>query len=313
MKGKSTTPKEAPQGYLARVRAKLGHLTHIRSARLYLNTGSPELNAVLGERDTGIAYGKIVEISGFSSAGKTAMALDLAAAGQSNDEAHVVWLDFENSFDQPLTIDQNNWYQRRGLVCHKGAPNFTLLQPYVGKFLNEKVPRLITAEEMLNEAEEVMIYQARKKKPIIIVTDSVTGMLPEEQSNAGIGGQNMRTTMALPVLLGDLLRRWTGMLPEWDALAIFLNQLRTKPGMSFGDPNYTPGGNALPFYAHSRIRMRRVKGGRVLRKGRMVGLKGVLINTKNKAGGIEGEECGFRIYFDGRSQFVTPDVIKGEK
>lgn len=312
MAGKVATKKQPPKSYLERIREKMGHLTHERPARVYLDTGSPELNAVLGEREAGIAFGKIIEISGQSSTGKTAIALDLAATAQTANEAHVLWLDFENSFDQPLTAEQNNWYQRRGLMCHKGATNFTLIQPYVGLFNNEKTPRLATAEELLGEAEAVLVYQSRKKKPIIAVVDSVTGMLPEEQSNAGIGGQNMRTTMALPVLLGDLLRRWTGLLPEYDALAIFLNQLRTKPGISFGDPNYTPGGNALPFYAHSRVRMRRVKGGRVLRKGRMVGLKGILLNHKNKSGGIEGEECGFRIFFDGRSQFVTPDVIKGE-
>lgn len=312
MSTKTKASKTQNSDYLARVRGALGHLTHERAPRLWLDTGSAELNGVIGDPDRGLAFGKILEVSGPPSNGKSTLALELAACGQQQFNAHVIWLDFENSFDQPENPDDNSWYQRRGLECHRGSPNFSLLAPYVGVFGTEKRARLITAEELLSEGEAVMnlVHTHQPDIPQIVVVDSVTAMLPEDMAAAGIDGQNMKTTMALPVLLGDLLRRWVGTLPEFNALAIFINQLRTKPGVMFGNPEYTPGGNALPFYAHVRVKLRRKGGGgAILHKGKKVGIKGVLINSKNKSGGIEGESCGFYLYNDGRSKFVPAEDI----
>lgn len=285
---------------LGRIRKKLGHLTHEAEPTEFLNTGNKYLNSVLGHPDKGLAYGKILEIYGMESNGKTALAIDLACLCQA-DGAAVVWVDLEHSFDP-------EWIARRGLKIDE----VVLIQPFVGKFEGSKEKRLSTVQELMEEAEGVMT-ELRKSGvlKICIVIDSVAAMLVEEEAEAGLTGQNMRTSNALPVALGRLLRRWIGLLQDYHAVALFINQMRTKPG-GFGDPAYTPGGNALRFYAHVRVRMRRVKGGRMTQSGKTVGIKGILRNDKNKGGGVEGTECGFKIFFDGKSRFVAASAIREE-
>lgn len=304
---KKTTKKRAPLTSQSRgaeiirsIRSELKHVSFKRTQRVWLDTGSKELNAVLGEEDRGIPYGKIIEISGENSNGKTGIVMDLVACAQAQG-AKAVWVDFENSFDP-------DWAARRGV----DVEGLVLVSPLVGTFGKDKTTRLSTAEEMLVEAERVMatLHRLHPGCPIILAADSVAAMLVEDESSAGLDGQNMKSKMALPTMLSGLLRRWTGLLQVYNALAIFINQLRISP-MKWGDPTYTPGGKALPFYAHVRVRMKRAKkGGRLKRAGKTVGIKAILRNDKNKAGGIEGAECGFKMYFDGRSQFFAASEIE---
>jgi RecA/RadA recombinase len=247
----------------------------------------------MGDPEKGLPFGKIVEVSGQSSHGKSAFALDLVAAAQEYG-ARCVWIDFENSFDV-------EWSQRRGV----NTDELLVVSPFVGMFPGEKQPRLSTAEEVLEEAEAslVQFHQAEPSRPMFVVVDSIASMLVGEEAEGGVDGQNLRSRIGLASFLSGFLRRWIGLLQTLDATALMINQLRVNP-MAFGDPHYTPGGNALPFYAHVRVRMRRgKKGGRILKGGKIVGIHGVLRNDKNKAGGVEGASCLFRIYFDGRSVF----------
>lgn len=296
------------------IRKKLGRLTHEWAPRIYLNTGNTFLNSVLGQEDKGLVYGKIIEIAGMPSNGKSALAIDIAAVAQA-DGAHVVWIDHENSFDQPRTSADESWPSRRGLACSEEEKKFYLIKPYVGKFKGESESRLSTAQELMEEAEAIMsvIYLKDHDCKIVIVNDSVAAMLPEDEAASGLSGQNFKTSMSLPVMLGHLMRRWTGILQQYNAMAIFINQLRHKP-MAFGDPVYTPGGNAIPFYAHVRVRVKRVKGGRIIQKNKsdkMIGVRAVIKNIKNKAGGVEGAECGCKILFNGTSKFVAAkDVLE---
>jgi len=281
-----------PVSILERVRQRLRHEPQSWQPRRWLDLG-PVLNPVLGDPQKGIPYGRIIEISGESSHGKSAFALDLVAAAQA-DGAACVWIDFENSWDA-------GWAKLRGVKPDEIA----VIQPIVGLFPGEKEPRLSTAEELLAEAEGVMaeIYKSGEGRPQFVVVDSVASMLVEGEAEAGVQGQSMKTRLNLPVFLSGLLRRWIGLLQTFEATAVMINQLRVNP-MSWGDPYYTPGGKALPFYAHSRVRMRRgSKGGRILRGGQVVGIHGVMRNDKNKIGGVEGTCCKFKIYFDGESEF----------
>jgi len=101
-------------------------------------------------------------------------------------------------------------------------------------------------------------------------------------------------------------------------MMICINQLREKPGFTFGDPRYTPGGKSLLFYSTVRVRMARVKGGKVIDQNRKtIGAKGIITNVKNKAGqeSTEGHKCGFKIYFSMSkkpSQYIDPSKIKRE-
>ena len=285
------------QQEIEKIRTKLGHLSLKAQPAAYLDTGIPDLNEVMGSRDLGIPYGRIIEISGWESQGKTALALCLLAIGQ-RDNAMAILGDFEVSYDP-------KWVSARGV----NTDNLTLFQPYVGTFGSEKTPRLCTAEELCTEIEEAMSTIYRHKQKSIVLVDSVPAMMPDIVASAGIEGRNMRTNMGLPMFMSGLVQRWVGLAQAYSAIIIFINQLRTKP-MAFGDPAYTPGGNALPFYAHIRVRAHRVKGGRILKQGRVAGIKGILTNNKNKAGGREKSTVGYKIMFDGPIEFLDAKELK---
>ena len=102
-------PKQPPPDALTQIRNKLKHCTLASQPRLWLQTGIPELNRVIGHSVTGIPYGRMMEISGLESKGKTAIALALAAFAQ-HDGAHIVWDDFETSFAA-------DWAIQRGLAA----------------------------------------------------------------------------------------------------------------------------------------------------------------------------------------------------
>jgi RecA/RadA recombinase len=129
-------------------------------------------------------------------------------------------------------------------------------------------------------------------------------MLPGCEAAAGLEGRNLRTQMDLPMFLNSLLRRWVGLGQVYQVAMVFVNQLREKP-MAFGDPTYTPGGNALKFYTHVQVRMNRAsKGGRLTDKGKVIGIQGEMTNRKNKVGGIERATVRYKILFDGPMEFM---------
>lgn len=83
----------------------------------------------------------------------------------------------------------------------------------------------------------------------------------------------------------------------------------------FGNPEYTPGGEALKFYCHVRVQARRVKHGRMMHAGHQIGIKGYLRNVKNKCGGLEFSELGYKIQFRGSpayTSFMSMKAVKKE-
>lgn len=299
------------------IRKKLGRLSFQKVPRGYLDTKSPHLNCVLGNVDKGIAWGKVIEIAGMPSAGKSALLTDLASVAQQQG-AYILWIDFENSFDR-------DWAAARGLKCGEDETNFALMQPYLAatstpkKLKKDKKPaqlkgvaqpkvappaRLSTGEELIEEAEALMhMLNRRGVEKIFVALDSVTAIIPEDEGTP-ISEHNMRTDQALPKLLSRFVKKWVALATAYDAIIVFINQLRSAP-MSFGDPHYTPGGNAIPFYAHVRVRVKRKSDSRIKGKtGKTIGVKGTMVNTKNKAGGVEGDQIAFKLYFDGRSKFM---------
>lgn len=292
------------------IRKKLGRRSLPCKPRFFLDLGD-ELNDVFGDPKKGVPYGKIIELFGNPSNGKTAMCIDIAAAAQ-EDGAHVIWGDVENSFDQPRVPDDGNWYSRRGLECHRGdkkrgikrAKRFSLIQPYIGKFVGESDPRLITGEELLTEIEATVTenYQQGIEKQILII-DSAAAILTEAEASGGVDGQNMKTRIGLATFLSGLLKRWVALMQNYNCLVIFTNQVRQKPNTMFGNPDYSPGGNAIPFYAHVRVKIALTDGGKIKEGGRTIGIKGELRNFKNKAGGFQNQICRFRIYQNGSSKF----------
>ena len=325
---------------LEKIRQGLGHIALAWKPQQWLDTKIPELNTVLGHTIRGIPYGRMIEVSGWESQGKSAIFLAIEALAQS-DGAHVIHGDVENSFVP-------GWAIQRGFAkCPKcagtaviqkaaavadcpdcGGPDsptagldisrLTLIQPYVGKFNykdkktgkvhQEKDSRLSTAQELCSEMEAAMKQNGHTKR--ILVLDSIAALLTEGESLTGLEDANMRTNMDLPLFMGRLLRRWVGCAQVSNTLIILINQLREGPGKAFGDPSHTPGGNAPKFYSHVRVRVHRVAGSKIMDKGKLTGIKGVMKALKNKTGGMEGAEVGFRLMFNGPIIFCAAKDVK---
>lgn len=291
-----------PAQELAAIKKKLKHFTTDKQVQYWLNTGNKQLNAVFGSRENGIPYGKIIEISGFESHGKTAEMLSLAALAQ-RDGAAVGILDLEQSWDP-------DWARQRGLDPEK----VYVFRPEIGLFDKEKEERMTTGEELFEEVE-LWMKNKHTENPdgrIFLGIDSIAAVLVEEEASAGIQNQNMRTKVSLASFLSLLLRRWVAMVMGLNAMVVMVNQLRIAPGQ-WGDPSYTPGGNAVKFYSAVRVRVRR-KGKKILKGGSPIGIKGVMSNYKNKAGGAsqEGARVGFKLYYNGKTKYVDADEIKSE-
>ena len=275
------------------IRKRLSHYSTEPPPPEFLDTGSEHLNMVIGEREKGMPYGKLIELHGMESHGKTALGMTLIALAQA-DGAQASYIDAESSYD-PV------WAARRGI----DTAALHLIQPYVGRFGKEKESRLISAEEMCLEAETLM-EQLRNEGAgkQIVMLDSITALLSDEESRAGLTARNMRTKLSLSSFVGSLMRRWTALCHSYNVTAIFINQLRVNPNTFFGDPSYTPGGYAPKFFCHVRVRIMSKKKVEDA-AGNTVGIRGKLRNVKNKVGGVEGAQCLYKMQFsDDRTLFA---------
>ena len=300
---KKAAPRKKSLPTSEKIRTALKHKPYRMLQTRRLDTGNVGLNAVFGDHKTGIRVPSIIELSGQPSSGKSVIATDIGAVAQA-DGFIVGLLDFEQSFDE-------KWSTTRGLKCGPDEEQFSLFQPYLGTVGTEKEPHLITGEELLKEAEHWMKAVRVVDRHPFLILDSVASIMPEGAAEDEIDDQNMRNDQALPKLMSRLMPRWIGIVASCGGVVIFINQLRQKPGIAFGDPWYSNGGNALPFYAHVRVRMRRrgKDSGKMRLGSDIIGIKGLMKNHKNKAGGVEGREIGYKIFNDGRAQFVKADRI----
>lgn len=320
---------------LSQIRAKLGHTAISWSPNAWLDTkkylGNSDLNRVLGHEDYGIPFGRIIEIFGWESMGKSSLVLTLCALAQM-EGAVVVLGDLENSFDSGWAIkrgcapcptcvgegvikDKNcsSCGGKDSPLCGLDVSKIVLIQPYVGIFGKEKEERLSYAQELINEMD-LCLKQIPKKTKCVLVLDSIAAMLTEGESIAGIEGSTMRTDMELPKFLGRLMRRWVGSAQTHNALVILVNQLREGPSKGgFGGGAKTTGGNAPKFYAHIRAKIRRVKGSKIMDRGKQIGITGLITAVKNKSGGCENASVGFRLLRDGPMEFISAkDAQKSE-
>ena len=113
--------------------------------------------------------------------------------------------------------------------------------------------------------------------------------------------------------MGKLLRRWVGLAQVHNTALILINQLRNAP-KAFAAA-YTVGGNAAKFYSHVRVRVGRVEGSKIIdpKTKKMIGMKGYMRCLKNKTGGEEGAEIGFRLYRKGGLEFVPLKEVTARK
>jgi len=173
--------------------------------------------------------------------------------------------------------------------------------------------RVETAEEYVERIDKWMRLQREivgPKVKLCVVLDSTTALMTEEDEKAGFLDENMRTKMAAP-FINKLTKSWKTLAPHVNAIILYISQLRTSPGMF--SKEYMPGGRGLYYNPHVHVKVIRVKEGKVLQNGVPVGVKSLMINTKNKSGGgsVEGLQCGVKTYFHtDKWKFVEADELK---
>ena len=291
--------------------------------RYWLDTGSPDLNAVLGSRKKGLAYGKVYELAGEESAGKTAITTVLAGLAQ-KEGAAVGYIDLENSRD-------SEWAARLGLDLSQTIqlwPKMTKTRPKSlkkqkmsfgkkkdadededeGPKVKNTLPQLESAEMLFAEAETAMglLAQAGAKKQFWFV-DSIANLQTEMVVLGGRLGQNFRTVMDRSQFLAMTLPTWAGLAANYNIMIFLINQIRDKQGMVFGKKTYTPGGRAKRHAVAIAAEVSRVKGAILRHNGIQVGIMGKIVNEKNKMGAqsLQYQSCGFRVRWDKNPARVT--------
>lgn len=189
-----------------------------------ISTGSLSLDYALGIG--GVPRGRIVEIYGPESSGKTTLCLHIIAEAQKAGGL-AAFIDAEHAMDLN--------YAKRLNVDTK---NLLLSQPDFGE-----------------QALEIVDTLVRSNALDIIVIDSVAALVPRSEIEGDMGDPQMAMQARL---MSQALRKLTGAISKSKTCVIFTNQLRSKIGVMFGNPETTTGGNALKFYASVRLDIRRV-------------------------------------------------------
>ena len=189
-----------------------------------VSTGSLTLDIALGIG--GLPKGRIVEIYGPESAGKTTVALHVIAEAQKKGEV-CAFIDVEHAFDP-------SYARKLGLKVE----DLYISQPDTG--------------EQALEITDTLIRSGAVK---VIVIDSVAALVPKAELEGDMGDSHMGLQARL---MSQALRKITGSISKSQTLVIFINQIRQKIGVAYGNPETTTGGNALKFYASVRLDIRRI-------------------------------------------------------
>src|SRR3954453_11359550 len=201
---------------------KLGEGSHLEVEGI--STGALSLDLALGGK--GLPRGRIIELFGPESSGKTTIALHAIAQAQ-RDGGVAAFIDAEHALDP-------SWCKRLGVNIE------SLLVSQPG-----------SAEEALQIAEMLIMSNAVD----IIVIDSVAALVPRAEIEGEIGDTHVGLQARL---VSQALRKLTGGVSRSKCVLIFINQMREKIGVMFGSPETTPGGRALKFYSSCRIDVRRI-------------------------------------------------------
>ena len=211
-----------------------------------ISTGSLSLDVALGGK--GLPRGRIIEIYGNESSGKTTIALHAVANAQ-REGGVAAYIDAEHALDP-------SWCKKLGIDLE------SLLVSQPG-----------SAEEALQIAEMLVMSNAVD----IIVIDSVAALVPRAEIEGEIGDSFVGVQARL---MSQALRKLTASISKSKTLVIFINQIRMKIGVMYGSPETTTGGNALKFYASVRLDIRRT--GSVKNRDEIVGNNVRVKVVKNK-------------------------------
>lgn len=223
----------------------------------FIDTGYPPLNhAISGRYDGGLPFGRMIEVFGASSSGKTAMATEWMVQAQRMGGC-AIFVDYERSFDVNLA-------KKFGLNTDR--PFWIYVKPRTweeGNTIAAKAVHAIRASKAIPD-----------DAPIIKISDSIASAIPKSMlvdskgKERGIDELTMNDTSALSRVTSTTLKVMAQHAEDTNATFVYLNQIRTKIGVMFGDPTTTPGGGAMEFYATARLSLARekimaeVKGGK---------------------------------------------------
>ena len=213
-----------------------------------ISTGSLGLDIALGVN--GLPKGRIVEIYGPESSGKTTLAIHAIAECQKNGGT-AAFIDAEHAFDR-------SYAEALGV----DTENLLISQPDNGEQALEIVENLI-----------------RSSAIDIIVIDSVAALVPRSEIEGEMGDSKMGLQARL---MSQAMRKLTGSIGKTGCCCIFINQLREKIGVMFGNPETTTGGNALKFYASVRLDIRKSGSAIKDKEGNVVGNHVKVKVVKNK-------------------------------
>lgn len=218
-----------------------GENDRIQKVSLFLDTGFPPLNkAISGRYDGGMPSGRIVEMFGPESSGKTAIATSVMVSAQQMGGI-AMFNDYERSFDVELA-------ELIGLAVNPGDP-WIFKTP--GTF-ESGITETISIAQRLREDKLI-----DKDAPIVVVFDSLASMVPKSKMAKNVDEQGMNDSLALAKATSTVFPVLAKHASELNMLILFLNQTREKPGVMFGDPTTTPGGKAPKFYSSVRIQLGR--------------------------------------------------------
>jgi recombination protein RecA len=234
--GASTDREKSLELALAQIEKSFGRGAVMRLGESNLDssiksipTGSIALDIALGIG--GLPRGRIVEIFGAESAGKTTLAMSAIAEAQAAG-GQAAFIDVEHAMD-----------------------------PSYARVLGVDVDKLLISQpDSAEQALEITEYLIRSGALDIIVIDSVAALVPSAELEGNMGDMQIGLQARI---MSQALRKLTGIIHKTDTVCVFINQLREKVGVVFGSPEVTPGGRALKFYSSVRIDLRRIEAVKV--------------------------------------------------
>ena len=222
-------------------------LGEFKATNIYaIPTGALSLDIALGIG--GIPKGRIIEIFGPESSGKTTLALHMIAESQKRG-GEAAFIDAEHALD-----------------------------PIYAKHLGVDIDNLIVSQPDTGEqALEIAEALVRSGAIDIIVVDSVAALVPKAEIDGDMGDSHVGLQARL---MSQALRKLTGVINKSNCVIVFINQLREKVGVLFGNPETTPGGRALKFYSSVRLDIRRIEN--IKQDGEVLGNRVRVKVVKNK-------------------------------